>query len=217
MRGQGKAPGPVFCSPWGLGAGDYTLTFSDGSKVVHYRINKTEEGVNIGPSRSFPTIQILVQHYRERSDGIACRLSQTVPRAHSKVMVTSRDDAKRWEIKRSEIEVGRMLGSGNFGDVHEGVYKKQRIAIKTVKEGMMDPAEFLLEAHVMKRLVHPNLVRLVGVCTERMPMFIITEFLPNGDLLSYMRKPSARACFLFVCFICNQIELLTFFCSYFRR
>ena len=177
--------------------GDYTLTFSDGAKVVHYRINKMDDGnVNIGPARNFKTIQGLVTHYKDRADGIACRLTTTVPRAHSKVMVVTREAEKKWELKRSEIDMGRMLGSGNFGDVWEGMYHKQKVAIKTIKEGAMDVHEFMMEAHVMKKLVHPNLVRLIGICTEQMPMYIVTEFLPNGDLLTYMRRSGARALFL---------------------
>lgn len=47
--------------------------------------------------------------------------------------------------------------------------------------------DFLEEARLMKTLKHPNLVRLVGLCTREPPYYIITEFMPNGNLLEYLR------------------------------
>jgi serine/threonine protein kinase len=54
---------------------------------------------------------------------------------------------------------------------------------------------------------HQNLVKLIGVCSLELPMYIICEFLPNGDLLTYLRKPgmekeiNKRA----MCYITSQI------------
>ena len=39
---------------------------------------------------------------------------------------------------------------------------------------------------------HQNLVQLLGVCTRDTPLFIITEFMPHGNLLDYLRKPEAE-------------------------
>ena len=56
----------------------------------------------------------------------------------------------------------------------------------------MDAEEFLKEAAVMKHVRHPNLVQLLGVCTRELPFFIITEFMPKGNLLDYLRGPDGR-------------------------
>eukprot|EP00049_Salpingoeca_infusionum_P004334 m.77772 g.77772 ORF g.77772 m.77772 type:complete len:282 (+) comp12512_c0_seq3:1455-2300(+) len=47
---------------------------------------------------------------------------------------------------------------------------------------------FVEEAQVMKRFDHPNILRLLGVCMQDQPLYIITEYLENGDLYSYLRK-----------------------------
>ena len=39
----------------------------------------------------------------------------------------------------------------------------------------------------MKKVKHPNLVQLLGVCTRELPFFIITEYMPKGNLLDYLR------------------------------
>uniref|UniRef100_A0A183BIB2 Non-specific protein-tyrosine kinase n=1 Tax=Globodera pallida TaxID=36090 RepID=A0A183BIB2_GLOPA len=45
----------------------------------------------------------------------------------------------------------------------------------------------IFEANIMKQCSHNNLVRLFAVCTKEEPFFIITEYMPNGSLLSYLR------------------------------
>ena len=47
--------------------------------------------------------------------------------------------------------------------------------------------EFLKEAGLMKRLKHENLLHLLGVCSLQKPIFIITEYMPLGNLLEYIR------------------------------
>jgi len=40
----------------------------------------------------------------------------------------------------------------------------------------------------MKQCSHPKLVKLYAVCTKEEPFYIITEYMPNGSLLAYLRK-----------------------------
>ena len=41
----------------------------------------------------------------------------------------------------------------------------------------------------MKELNHPNILKLIGVCLDGGPApFIITPFMENSSLLSYLRK-----------------------------
>lgn len=62
-----------------------------------------------------------------------------------------------------------------------GYYKNnQKVAIKTLKEGSMEPKAFLQEANLMKKLQHERLVKLHAVVTKE-PIFIVTEFMANGE------------------------------------
>lgn len=40
----------------------------------------------------------------------------------------------------------------------------------------------------IRNLRHENLVQLYGVCTKKRPIYIVTEFLSNGCLLTYLRE-----------------------------
>jgi serine/threonine protein kinase len=44
-----------------------------------------------------------------------------------------------------------------------------------------------LEARLMFQLEHPNIVRVLAVVTRSLPSWICLEFMPNGDLKSYLR------------------------------
>lgn len=39
----------------------------------------------------------------------------------------------------------------------------------------------------MKEMKHSNLVQLLGICTREPPYYIITEYMPNGNLLDFLR------------------------------
>ena len=56
----------------------------------------------------------------------------------------------------------------------------------------MEAKEFLKEASVMKKVRHPCLVQLLGVCTRELPFFIVTEYMPKGNLLDYLRGPDGK-------------------------
>lgn len=41
---------------------------------------------------------------------------------------------------------------------------------------------------MMKQIKHANLVKLIGVCTRERPIYIITEYMPKGNLLEFLRQ-----------------------------
>uniref|UniRef100_A0A3B4BD95 Focal adhesion kinase 1 n=1 Tax=Periophthalmus magnuspinnatus TaxID=409849 RepID=A0A3B4BD95_9GOBI len=86
-----------------------------------------------------------------------------------------------YEIQRERIELGRCIGEGQFGDVHQGVYSPPDkpslpVAIKTCKNCTSDSVreKFLQEALTMRQFDHPHIVKLIGVITEN-PVWIIME------------------------------------------
>lgn len=95
----------------------------------------------------------------------------------------------QWEIDRSSLKFVRKLGSGQFGDVWEGLWNNTTpVAIKTLKSGTMDPKDFLAEAQIMKKLRHGKLIQLYAVCTMEEPIYIITELMKHGSLLEYLQN-----------------------------
>jgi serine/threonine protein kinase len=60
------------------------------------------------------------------------------------------------------------------------------------KNRMCNVDKFLDEAKIMRDLLHKNIVRLYGVCTQEEPIFIVTEFMAHGCLLNYLRDGAGK-------------------------
>ncbi|MFT7816101.1 focal adhesion kinase 1-like isoform X8 [Arapaima gigas] len=113
--------------------------------------------------------------------------------------IVDEDDAhtmpstRDYEIQRDRIELGRCIGEGQFGDVHQGIYSSPDhpclpVAVKTCKNCTSDGVreKFLQEALTMRQFDHPHIVKLVGVITEN-PGWIIMELCMLGELRSFLQ------------------------------
>ena len=97
---------------------------------------------------------------------------------------------------KTSVKYIRQLGQGNFGVVFyaklEGVVEDQKsveVAVKTLKEehsadGLDD---FVREAKLMFSFDHQNIVKILGVCVDDMPYYLIFEYMDKGDLAQFLR------------------------------
>uniref|UniRef100_A0A8B9R8C3 Focal adhesion kinase 1 n=1 Tax=Astyanax mexicanus TaxID=7994 RepID=A0A8B9R8C3_ASTMX len=127
------------------------------------------------PSSSYPT---------ETDD-----YAEIIDEEDAYTMPSTRD----YEIQRERIELGRCIGEGQFGDVHQGLYicpesPPLSVAIKTCKNSTSDSVreKFLQEALTMRQFDHPHIVKLIGVITEN-PVWIIMELCTLGELRSFLQ------------------------------
>eukprot|EP00731_Ephydatia_muelleri_P017855 Em0010g953a len=70
-------------------------------------------------------------------------------------------------VPLEKIEIGAKIGGGTFGSVHKGMLFGTDVAIKivTIPEGDVK-REAMKEVEILKKLRHPNIVNLMGVCYE---------------------------------------------------
>ncbi|XP_043935650.1 ephrin type-B receptor 5-like [Protopterus annectens] len=99
------------------------------------------------------------------------------------------------EIDVSCVNIEEVIGAGEFGEVCRGRLKLPNkreftVAIKTLKSGYTDiqRRDFLSEASIMGQFDHPNVIHLEGVVTKSRPVMIVTEFMENGSLDSFLRQ-----------------------------
>ncbi|KAG7329712.1 hypothetical protein KOW79_005934 [Hemibagrus wyckioides] len=98
------------------------------------------------------------------------------------------------EIDISCVKIEEVIGAGEFGEVCRGRLKQPgrkeaAVAIKTLKAGYTERQrrDFLAEASIMGQFDHPNVIHLEGVLTRSCPVLIVTEFMENGALDSFLR------------------------------
>jgi serine/threonine protein kinase len=124
-------------------------------------------------------------------------------------------DMELLEVPRKLIQFQSTLGEGNYGIVRLANIKQQQpqppqkqrqqqqqqplfvpaltrtvVAIKSrptrATDATIDEALFI-EALVLQAVYHPNVLKLVGICTDALPFLVLTELMVNGDLKSYLR------------------------------
>uniref|UniRef100_A0A5F9CB55 Focal adhesion kinase 1 n=1 Tax=Oryctolagus cuniculus TaxID=9986 RepID=A0A5F9CB55_RABIT len=145
--------------------------------------------------RALPSIPKLANSEKQGVRTHAVSMSETddyaeiIDEEDTYTMPSTRD----YEIQRDRIELGRCIGEGQFGDVHQGVYMSPEnpalaVAIKTCKNCTSDSVreKFLQEALTMRQFDHPHIVKLVGVITEN-PVWIIMELCTLGELRSFLQ------------------------------
>ena len=168
--------------------GSYALSVRDTDEVKHYRIRQLESGEFFITMRaSFETIQDLVAHYQKQADGLCVNLIQPCVLSENRPQTTglSKDE---WEIDRRQIRVIKKLTDSEFGEVWEGLWNTNiPIAVKVHKPLIMTAQDFLQTAALMKKLHHPKIIQLYGVCTKEEPLYIITELMKHNSLLDYLR------------------------------
>lgn len=98
------------------------------------------------------------------------------------------------EISPLDIKIESVIGGGEFGDVCKGKLKNSgqnwiTVAIKTLKVGSSEKnrCDFLTEASIMAQFHHDNIICLEGVVTQSNPLMIITEYMDNGSLDTFLR------------------------------
>uniref|UniRef100_A0A8C3EUD0 Tyrosine-protein kinase n=1 Tax=Corvus moneduloides TaxID=1196302 RepID=A0A8C3EUD0_CORMO len=131
----------------------------------------------------FPTIPQLIEHHYTTK--------QVITKKSGVVLLNPVLKDKKWVLNHEDVTLGELLGKGNFGEVYKGTLKdKTPVAVKTCKEDLPQELKikFLSEARILKQYDHPNIVKLIGVCTQRQPIYIVMELVPGGDFLSFLRK-----------------------------
>ncbi|KAL4243264.1 Serine/threonine-protein kinase [Abortiporus biennis] len=93
-----------------------------------------------------------------------------------------------WTITRYEIDRDEKIGIGFFSDVYKGRWFSRTVAIKVLAD--TTPREmFIHEVNVWKRLIHPNVLELLGASstTSDPPWFLVSPYMKNGSLVRYLK------------------------------
>ncbi|XP_060560239.1 insulin-like receptor isoform X2 [Ruditapes philippinarum] len=96
---------------------------------------------------------------------------------------------------RNQLLYIKEIGLGWFGQVLQGSAENIlpdsrhiKVVVKILKDDATanEKALFLEEVAPYRDLDHPNIIKLLGQCTETTPFLTIAEYPPMGDLKSYL-------------------------------
>uniref|UniRef100_A0AAX7VHY6 Tyrosine-protein kinase n=1 Tax=Astatotilapia calliptera TaxID=8154 RepID=A0AAX7VHY6_ASTCA len=150
----------------------YVLSVQWEGSCKHFLIQNTENMYRLD-GEGFPSIPHLIHHLLNSRQHITKRCEVVLKKA----------------ISTDRVRDG--TAQGNFGEVYSGRLRTDNspVAVKSCKENLAPEhkSKFLMEARILKQYDHPNIVKLIGVCTQKQPIYIIMELIQGGDFLSFLR------------------------------
>uniref|UniRef100_A0A3B3YE59 Tyrosine-protein kinase n=1 Tax=Poecilia mexicana TaxID=48701 RepID=A0A3B3YE59_9TELE len=163
--------------------GEYVLSVFSDDQRRHFIIQFADSQYRF-EGTGFPTIPQLIEHHFSSK--------QVITKKSGVVLLNPVVCDKWWILNHEDVVLGELLGKGNFGEVFKGTLQRDKVpvAVKTCKEDLPPELKirFLSEARILKQYDHPNIVKLIGVCTQRQPIYIVMELVSGGDFLSFLRK-----------------------------
>lgn len=127
--------------------------------------------------------------------------SLPTPRSEEEILLSPNVKAFTFlELKNAtrNFRPDSLLGEGGFGYVFKGWIDEHSltptrpgsgivIAVKKLKpEGFQGHKEWLTEVNYLGQLHHPNLVKLIGYCTDGDNRLLVYEFMPKGSLENHL-------------------------------
>ncbi|XP_061783168.1 tyrosine-protein kinase Fer isoform X2 [Nerophis lumbriciformis] len=163
--------------------GEYVLSVFSDEQRRHFIIQYADSQYRF-EGTGFATIPQLIEHHFSTK--------QLITKKSGVVLLNPVVKDKKWILNHEDVALGELLGKGNFGEVFKGTLLRDKtpVAVKTCKEDLPPELKirFLSEARILKQYDHSNIVKLIGICTQRQPIYIVMELVPGGDFLSFLRK-----------------------------
>ncbi|XP_057579348.1 tyrosine-protein kinase Fes/Fps isoform X1 [Hippopotamus amphibius kiboko] len=168
------------------GKQEYVLSVLWDGQPRHFIIQSADNMYRL-EGDGFPSIPLLIDHLLRSQQPLTKKSGVILNRAVPK---------DKWALSHEDLVLGEQIGRGNFGEVFSGRLRADNtlVAVKSCRETLPPDlkAKFLQEARILKQYSHPNIVRLIGVCTQKQPIYIVMELVQGGDFLTFLRTEGAR-------------------------
>ncbi|XP_035761224.1 tyrosine-protein kinase Fes/Fps [Neolamprologus brichardi] len=144
----------------------YVLSVQWEGSCKHFLIQNTENMYRLD-GEGFPSIPHLIHHLLNSRQHITKRCEVVLKKAVVK---------DKWVLEHDDIILGPLIGR---------LYSRHQTSKLTA--GYTRTHLSCVLSRILKQYDHPNIVKLIGVCTQKQPIYIIMELIQGGDFLSFLR------------------------------
>ena len=117
--------------------GQYSMSLRYNGLTHHYKISDGDGGgyYYITPDAKFTTLQLLVQHHSNHSDGLITTLQYPAVNPTKPPVYSLSHEVDKWEKEKQDLVIGAKLGTGQYSEVHKAIFKPmgKTVAVKTFK------------------------------------------------------------------------------------
>ncbi|EHH54435.1 hypothetical protein EGM_15275 [Macaca fascicularis] len=163
--------------------GEYVLSvYSDGQRR-HFIIQYVDNMYRFEGTGFSNIPQLIDHHYTTK---------QVITKKSGVVLLNPIPKDKKWILSHEDVTLGELLGKESaMGEYCHG--NKRTIHNKAVNLFhdffmLKMKLTFMQTSKILKQYDHPNIVKLIGVCTQRQPVYIIMELVSGGDFLTFLRR-----------------------------
>lgn len=115
-----------------------------------------------------------------------------VPKVRKTPMaVANPREVPEYELNPLELQIRKSDGISK-GSYQVAKWNGTKVSVKILdKDSYTDPESinaFKHELTLLEKVRHPNVVQFVGAVTQNIPMMIVSEYHPRGDLGTYLQK-----------------------------
>ncbi|KAL9683398.1 hypothetical protein QQ045_015220 [Rhodiola kirilowii] len=105
--------------------------------------------------------------------------------------VANPKEVPEYELNPLELQIRKVDGITK-GTYQVAKWNGTKVSVKILdKDSYSDPERinaFKHELMLFEKVRHPNVVQFIGAVTQNIPMMIVLEYHPKGDLGSYIQK-----------------------------
>ena len=96
-------------------------------------------------------------------------------------------------LPSKKYKILSKLGEGSFGMVYlaQNKYTKEKVAMKEIKKSnkvLLSDGEIRDEIDILKKLDHPDIVRIIESFNTKQSYFLVTEYCEGGELFDQVRN-----------------------------
>ncbi|KAF7803240.1 integrin-linked protein kinase 1-like [Senna tora] len=153
-----------------------------------------EKGAEVDPKDRWGSTPLADAIYYKNNDVIKLLEKYGAKSVMAPMQVNHAREVPEYEIYPNELDFTNSIEITK-GTFCSALWHGTEVAVKKLGDDVISNEEkvkaFRDELALFQKIRHPNVVQFLGAVTQSSPMMIVTEYLPKGDLCTFLKRKGA--------------------------